>query len=152
MELLHFIGKVNVSADSAWTVIEKFTRAEVQFFPGATNARIVTLTEPIDGKPVGVYRVVTLKATGEDIFELDVSVDHRRRRLAYTLPGLGGAVYHLASLQLTSIDERSCTVTWITDVYPSSFLDIYPRSFYEENFQAIVGTIERECSSEQICA
>ncbi|MET0376703.1 MAG: SRPBCC family protein [Rhizorhabdus sp.] len=144
VDLLHFTGPVSVNIDKAWSVIDKFTRAEVQFFEGATNARMVNLEQPVDGKPAGRYRVVTMKATGEDVYELDVSIDPDNYRLAYTIPGLGGAVYHMSTLQLAPIDSGSCTLTWITDVYPSSFLDIYPRAFYCENFQDIINTIERE--------
>lgn len=141
MAVMYYSKKIDVDADTGWSVIEKYTRAESHLFKAAASARMETVTETSPERPAGLYRVVTVAATGDEIYELDVSVDHEHRRLSYTVPGLFGAVHHHASMQVIPIDDTTSELIYITDVLPDSFVGQFAE-FYEENFRDLAEAVE----------
>ncbi|MBY4212596.1 hypothetical protein HQO27_01850 [Rhodococcus fascians] len=142
MAVMYYSKKINVDADSGWAVIEKYTRAESHLFKAAEGARMETVAETTAERPAGLYRVVTVAGTGDEIYELDVSVDNEHRRLSYTVPGLFGAVHHHASMQVFSVDENTSELVYITDVLPDSFAEQFGE-FYEANFHDLADAVER---------
>lgn len=142
MAVMYYSKKVDVDADSAWSVIERYTRAESHLFEAAAGARMETVPEATPERPAGTYRVVTVKETGDEIYELDVSVDNEHRRLAYTVPGLFGAVHHHASMQVFPIDDKTSELVYITDVLPDSFADQFG-DFYRANFEDLAAAVQR---------
>jgi hypothetical protein len=142
MAVMYYSQKVNVSADAGWVVLEDYTRAKSHLFKAASGARMETLTEAVGNRPAGEYRIVTVAATGDEIWELNVSVDPEHRRATYTVPGLFGAAHHHASMQIVPIDENSAELIWITDVLPDSFAEEM-RPFYNDNFADMVEAVER---------
>lgn len=142
MAVMYFSKKIDVNADEAWPVIEKYSRAESHLFQAAAGARMEEVTEAAPDRPAGNYRVVTVKATGDEIYELDIAVDNENRRLSYTVPGLFGAIHHNASMQVLPIDDKSSELVYITDVLPDSFADEF-HDFYEANFNDLAEAVTR---------
>lgn len=142
MAVMYYSKKIAVDADTGWAVVEKYTRAESHLFKAAAGARMETVTEASPDRPAGTYRVVTVKETGDEIYELDVSVDNEHRRLSYTVPGLFGAVHHHASIQVNRIDDTTSEIVYITDVLPDSFAEQFA-DFYEANFHDLAEAVER---------
>lgn len=142
MAVMYYSKKIDVDADTGWSVIEKYTRAESHLFTAAAGARMETVTEATPDRPAGTYRVVTVAGTGDEIYELDVSVDNEHRRLSYTVPGLFGAIHHHASMQVIPIDADTSELIYITDVLPDSFADQFAE-FYEANFNDLAAAVEK---------
>lgn len=142
MATMYYSKKLNVAADAGWSVIERYSRAESHLFQAAEKERMEVVSETTAERPAGTYRVVTVAGTGDEIYELDVSVDNEHRRLAYTVPGLFGAVHHHASMQVVPIDESTSELIYITDVLPDSFAEQFGE-FYEANFHDMASVVEK---------
>lgn len=140
MAVMYFSKTIDVNADKAWPVIERYSRAESHLFEAAAGARMEEVTESTPERPAGLYRVVTVKATGDEIYELDIAVDNEHRRLSYTVPGLFGAVHHSASMQVLPIDDKTAELVYITDVLPDSFAAEF-HDFYEANFNDLANAV-----------
>ncbi|MDF3309651.1 SRPBCC family protein [Rhodococcus sp. T2V] len=138
---MRFSTTISVDVDAAWAVLDRYTRAESRLFHESRPVGMERIEKPTDGRQSGNYRVVTYD--GVDVWELDVSTEPDHRRLAYTIPGFGGAVHHQAVLELTPVDDKSVVVPWVTDVYPDSYLDLYPHDVYQENFDHLAASLER---------
>jgi hypothetical protein len=67
----------------------------------------------------GDIRRCTL-ASGAEIEEQIISIDHDTRRVAYTLTKGLPFDYHAASMQVLPRGEGGCTLRWITDIKPDS--------------------------------
>ncbi|MET0828996.1 MAG: SRPBCC family protein [Microbacterium sp.] len=141
MATLRFTTDIPVDVDTAWGVLDRYTRAESRLFDETRPVRMVTVTEAGGAHAPARYRVVTYD--GIDVYELDVSIEPDLGRLLYTIPGFGGAVHHQAEIRVVALDDASTRVTWTTDVYPASFLDLYPAELYEANFREMARSLAK---------
>lgn len=103
---------LNVSADAAWAVVERFMRADIRVFSFIEEIRI-------DGD---VRTVVSVGGTLEQP-ERNVTVDADRRYASYTLlasPFWTGEFHH-ASMRVIDTGDGRCRFEWITDVAPDTW-------------------------------
>lgn len=107
MACIYLSARLNVSADDAWSVIERYTRSEVHIFSSMSVAE----------RREGDYRVVTTPDGGE-VWELNVSIDPALRRAAYTIPGIPGAEHHHAVMQVLEGTDGVPILLWVTDIRP----------------------------------
>ena len=141
MASIYKTAQLSINAKEAWDFIDKYTRSEVHVFANSQRERQEHI--PADsptGRPAGFYRVVT-DLEGVDFWELNVGVDPEHMRAAYTVPGLFGATFHAASMQIVDTGAPGCTLIWITDVLPDSFAAELDR-FYVDLFDELVAAVE----------
>jgi len=137
-------ARLSIDAKEAWDFLDKYTRSEVHVFADSRAERLehVTSQDATKERPAGSYRVVT-HLEGEDFWELNVSVDPEHMRAAYTVPGLFGATFHAASMQVVDDGNPGCVLIWITDVLPDSFasdLGEYYVGLFDELVAAVEGS------------
>ena len=106
MGCIYKSAPVSVTADQAWSVIERYTRSAVHVFAMSAGEH-----------QEGDYRVVTMQ-DGSEVRELNVSIDPELRRSAYTIPGVPGAEHHHAVMQIVEGVDGTVTLTWVTDIRP----------------------------------
>jgi hypothetical protein len=109
MACIHHSARLRVTPETAWDFLDRYTRSEVHVFSACVAER-----------QEGEYRIVTL-ADGTDVYERNVTVDSKRMRAVYTVPGLLGAEHHQAEMRV-DVDADGATLTWTTDVLPSSLV------------------------------
>jgi len=129
MASIYKSAELSISAKDAWNFIDKYTRSEVHVFSNSQRER-----------REGDYRVVT-DLEGKEFWELNVRVDPEHMRAAYTVPGLFGATFHAASMQIVDTGGPVCTLIWITDVLPDSFATELDK-FYVDLFDELVSAVE----------
>ncbi len=127
MASIYKSAELSISAKDAWNFIDKYTRSEVHVFSNSQRER-----------REGDYRVVT-DLEGKEFWELNVRVDPEHMRAAYTVPGLFGATFHAASMQIVDTGGPVCTLIWITD--PDSFATELDK-FYVDLFDELVSAVE----------
>jgi hypothetical protein len=135
-------ARLSIGAKEAWEFIDKYTRSEVHVFANSQGERLEHVSSPdaTSERPAGDYRVVT-DWEGKDFWELNVGVDPDHMRAAYTVPGLFGATFHAASMQIVDDGGPGCTLIWITDVLPDSFVTDLGE-FYVGLFDELVSAVE----------
>jgi hypothetical protein len=129
MATIYKSAELSVSVKDAWDFVEKYTRSEAHVFSNSQSER-----------REGDYRVVT-DLQGEEFWELNVGVDSEHMRAAYTVPGLFGATFHAASMQIVDTGGPGCVLIWITDVLPDSFATELDK-FYVNLFDELVAAVE----------
>ena len=107
MACIYKSAALSVPADVAWGVIERYTRSAVHVFPSLSTGE----------RQEGDYRIVTMP-DGNEVHELNVSIDPTLRRSAYTIPGIPGVEHHHAVMQVVEDAEGKATLIWATDVRP----------------------------------
>jgi hypothetical protein len=121
--------QLDVPAEVAWEVVDRYTRSEVHIFLFTDGER-----------QEGDYRVVSLP-DGREVWELGVSVDPDHRRASYTIPGMDGVEHHHASMQVfdDGVAGRS-RIVWIADVRPDAACDAL-RPIYQTSFVDLVAAL-----------
>jgi hypothetical protein len=107
MSGIYFEAKLpSTSADVAWDFLDRYTRSEVHAFSSCVAER-----------REGEYRVVTL-ASGQEIWERNVTVDPVHRRASYTIRALNGAEHHHAEMRVDVASDGTVKLVWVTDYLP----------------------------------
>ncbi|MGX9889353.1 SRPBCC family protein [Streptomyces sp. NPDC002276] len=128
MSSIYRSADLDVSADTAWDFIERYTRSEVHVFSLCRAER-----------QEGEYRVVTL-ADGREIWERNVSVDPVHRRAAYTVRGLNGAEHHQAEMRVEVDHRERARLIWVTDYLPHEIAEQRAAS-YDTLFAELVAAV-----------
>jgi hypothetical protein len=119
---------LDVSADTAWDFIERYTRSEVHVFS-------LCRTERQEGE----YRVVTL-FDGREIWERNVTVDPTHRRATYTVQGLNEAEHHQAEMRVEVDHHARARLIWVTDYLPHDIAEQRAAS-YDTLFAELVTAV-----------
>jgi hypothetical protein len=106
MASIHKDIPINASAPDVWDAVRDFGALHTRLAPGFV----------LDTKLDGDARIVTF-ANGTVARELLVDCDDDRRRLAYAVIS-ERLTQHSASIQIIPEGDKSCRMTWITDVLP----------------------------------
>ncbi|WP_405536159.1 hypothetical protein OG787_22110 [Streptomyces sp. NBC_00075] len=128
MSSIYRSAELDVSADTAWDFIERYTRSEVHVFSLCVAER-----------QEGEYRVVTL-ADGREIWERNVTVDPVHRRATYTVPGLNGAEHHHAEMRVEVDRHAGAHLIWVTDYLPHEIAEERAAS-YDALFAELVAAV-----------
>uniref|UniRef100_A0AAU2A1C7 Polyketide cyclase n=1 Tax=Streptomyces sp. NBC_00093 TaxID=2975649 RepID=A0AAU2A1C7_9ACTN len=128
MSSIYRSAELDVSADTAWDFIERYTRSEVHVFSLCVAER-----------QEGEYRVVTL-ADGREIWERNVTVDPVHRRATYTVPGLNGAEHHHAEMRVEVDRHADAHLIWVTDYLPHEIAEERAAS-YDALFAELVAAV-----------
>ena len=94
------------SAADVWAVVAK-VGAIADWFPSFVSSRIE-----------GSDRIIVTK-TGLAMTEQILRVDHDQRRLQYSIKPMGPIREHRGTVDVISLFDSSCLVTYSTDVVPS---------------------------------
>lgn len=132
MGTIYQTAELEVSADTAWWWLDRYTRSECHFFSPC-----------VDERQEGDHRVVTT-TDGREIWELNVAVDPEHRRASYTIAGLGGATHHHASMQVFDDGDGTSTLVWIVDMLPDALVDDDSRARYAALLADMVGVVNTE--------
>lgn len=100
--------EIDAPADAVWDAVADFGAVHRRFAPG-----FVTDVELIEGA-----RMVTF-SNGMVVKELFLGVDHKIRRLAYSVRAETFA-HHSASFQVSDLGGGKSRLTWIADVLPDA--------------------------------
>jgi hypothetical protein len=130
MATIYFSAPVRVPAETAWDFLEKYSRSEVHAFSVCAAER-----------QEGDDRVVTL-AGGTEVRERNITVDARRMRAVYTVPGLLGAEHHQAEMRIERRADGGASVTWCTDVLPHEIAERL-RDAYAAMFEELLDAVNR---------
>jgi len=106
MAAIYKVINVDVSVEFAWQAIVDVGQLHTRLVNGFV----------VDTQLNGDTRKVTF-ANGMTVDEKILSIDHGRRRLAYTVIG-GRASHYNASVQVHFAASRSCEIHWIIDLLP----------------------------------
>ncbi|WP_369030302.1 hypothetical protein [Streptomyces adonidis] len=128
MSSIYRSAELDVSADTAWDFIERYTRSEVHVFSLCVAER-----------QEGEYRVVAL-ADGREIWERNVTVDPVHRRATYTVPGLNGAEHHHAEMRVEVDRHAGAHLIWVTDYLPHEIAEERAAS-YDALFAELVAAV-----------
>lgn len=129
MGCIYKTARLSVSPEAAWDVVERYTRAAAHVFSDAVGERME-----------GDYRVVTM-SDGNEVHELNVSIDPHLRRAAYTIPGIPGVEHHHAVMQVTEDSDGGATLVWATDIRPDEIADRMA-SMYDGLFVELRAAVE----------
>lgn len=131
MACIYKFAALEVDADTAWDVIERYTRSAVHVFPS------LSIGERQDGD----YRVVTMP-DGREVHELNISIDPDLRRSAYTIPGIPGVEHHHAVMQVLEDGEGNASLVWTTDVRPDQMAETLA-PMYDIGFPELLAAVNQ---------
>lgn len=133
-------AQLDVSAETAWEVLDRYTRSELHVFSTCHSER-----------QVGDCRVVTNALDGAEIWERNVTVDPVRRRAVYAIPGFPGAEHHQAEMRVFRADSGSATLVWTTDLLPDSLVPLLA-PHYDVMFEDLCTVINAYTADEPVSA
>lgn len=129
MATIHRSAPLAVSADDAWSVLDRYTRSEVHVFANCASER-----------QVDDYRVV-VTVDGMELWERNVTVDTARRRAVYTVPGIPGVEHHQAEMRVDVDAGGRATLVWVTDLLPHELAEAMSE-VYDMLFADLLAAVE----------
>lgn len=123
---------LNVSADEAWAVVERFMRGEIRVFSFVEDIRLE-----------GDVRVVVSDVLEQP--EQNITVDSDLRYASYTLltSPYWQEGYHHGSMRVFDTEgDGRCRFEWMTDFAPDALAALFPAEFIEVLWSELVHSLE----------
>ena len=103
-------ANLNISANAAWGVVDRFMRADIRVFSFIEENRID-----------GPLRTVISEGGSLKVQELNITTSPEHMYASYTVLELLGTTYHHGSMRVFETGAGRCRFEWITDVLPDSW-------------------------------